>query len=455
MSDIVHHHERVTLQKRRLLWIVAGMAGFCLFSVVTGFWLWNVQQGRRVQAILDVAKSRGEPTGTGELNNFYRLPDGEEDASALWIAGIRPLTESSHSGDANAVPLLAEQSIHLWMTREPILRLPGGEKAYLDKYAPSLDKFHEAAAKGGAARLPVDFTPGAATILPFTQGARDAARLLQLDIVMKARENDVRGVARSLNTLLILSRCLEQEPTTVSQLVAMAIERLGDEALAATICQLDFTEGELRQFEKVIRARDERKRILQALAGERVLAIAAFENPDSLDSSAPKMFVLKSDLAIYLEHLEKLRAAAELEFPESIATAKMAQDELTKQTTGGLAMFTSRLSKVLDADFKKILFQGTAHAAAKNRAALTAIAIERFRRTNGRIPSSFQELIPIFLADEPVDPCTGNSMIYRVTPQGMLIYGVGENLVDDQGADLNEADRGLFVPLTTPNNPTP
>ena len=448
MTNIVHHHERVTLQKRRLWLLVAGMAAFCLFGVVAGVWLWNIRQAHRVQAILAVAKARGEPTGTGELNEFYRLPRGEEDASALWIAGIGPLTQSGHNNDARDVPLLADPKMHLWMTASYSSDLPGGEKAYLQKYAASLEKFHEAAAKGGAARLPVDFTPGAATVLPYTQGARAAARLLQLDIVIKSREKDVRGVAKSLHTLLILSRCLEQEPTTVSQLAAMAIERLSDEALAATICEFDFSEDELNQFERVIRARNESKRILRALAGERVLAVYAYENPKSLEPNNRQLFPLKSDLAIYLEHLEKLVAAAKLEFPESIAAAKIAQDQLTEQTSGGLAMLTSSLSRALDFDFKKNLFQTCASTAATNRAALAAIAVERFRRATGQAPQSLQKLIPTYLAAEPIDPFNGKPMIYRVTPKGILIYGVGENLVDDNGEDLNDADRGLMIPLT-------
>lgn len=447
MNSIKHHHELVATQKRRFWWLLLGTSLFCLLSVVAGGWLWNFQQTRRVRAILENAKSRGEPIATTELNEFYRQPKLEDDASPLWIEGMKPLTQAGHSSDAGAVPLLAEHSIHLWMTQEPLRELLGGEKIYLDKYATSLEKFHQAAAKGGAARLPVDFTPGAATLLPYTQATREAARLLQLDIVIKSKQNDVRGMANSLRTLLVLSRCLENEPTTVSQLVAMAIDRLGDEALAATICQFEFLEDELNEFERIIRKRDERKRINRALAGERVLAITAFENPSSLDSQAPKLFVLKSDLAIYLEHLEMLTAAAKLEFPDAIAAAKAAQDQLATQTTGGLAMLTSRLAKTLDFDFKKNLFQTTAHSIAKNSAATTAIAVERFRRATGRVPQSLAELVPTYLPMEPNDPFSGAVMKYRVSTAGVLIYSVGENLKDDLGVDLNEADRGLWIPL--------
>ncbi len=66
------------------------------------------------------------------------------------------------------------------------------------------------------------------------------------------------------------------------------------------------------------------------------------------------------------------------------------------------------------------------------RVGRTAIALERYRRANGKYPQRLGELIPKYLNKLPVDPYTGKALKYI---PGECVYSVGRNLADDRGVD--------------------
>jgi hypothetical protein len=66
-------------------------------------------------------------------------------------------------------------------------------------------------------------------------------------------------------------------------------------------------------------------------------------------------------------------------------------------------------------------------------AVLAASAILRFQRRHGAWPTTLKRLIPEFLGSLPVDRCDGQSLLYRVTPAGPLLYSVGTDGDDDGG----------------------
>ncbi len=70
------------------------------------------------------------------------------------------------------------------------------------------------------------------------------------------------------------------------------------------------------------------------------------------------------------------------------------------------------------------------------------VAIELFRRKNGRYPSSLSELVPQYLEAVPSDPFSGNAMIYRVTTNSYSLYSIGADKKDDGGKPLVRSTGG-------------
>lgn len=88
--------------------------------------------------------------------------------------------------------------------------------------------------------------------------------------------------------------------------------------------------------------------------------------------------------------------------------------------------------------------QATAEQTTQVRdATLVAIALELFRRREGRYPESLDELVPAFLPAVPPDRHTGKPLNYAVREGKPILYSVGVNLADDGGAPARRPPTGI------------
>jgi hypothetical protein len=75
---------------------------------------------------------------------------------------------------------------------------------------------------------------------------------------------------------------------------------------------------------------------------------------------------------------------------------------------------------------------------AKRRLAATGIAVAGFQARNHRDPNSLDELVPDYLSTIPIDPWNGRPLRMRHADGGIVLYSIGDDLVDDEGL----GDRG-------------
>jgi hypothetical protein len=76
---------------------------------------------------------------------------------------------------------------------------------------------------------------------------------------------------------------------------------------------------------------------------------------------------------------------------------------------------------------------------ARQRLALTALAMESFRNETGRLPKGLDELGPKHLDEVPEDPFSGLDLEYRRTEMGYVIYSVGRDREDN--GSLEQSDK--------------
>lgn len=72
------------------------------------------------------------------------------------------------------------------------------------------------------------------------------------------------------------------------------------------------------------------------------------------------------------------------------------------------------------------------------RCALIAVAAERHRLKHDVWPASLADLVPAFLPESPADPFDGRPLRYRRLADGIVVYSVGPDGVDD-GGQVNAA----------------
>ncbi|NOX59828.1 MAG: hypothetical protein GXP29_13365 [Planctomycetes bacterium] len=75
----------------------------------------------------------------------------------------------------------------------------------------------------------------------------------------------------------------------------------------------------------------------------------------------------------------------------------------------------------------------TASSYAELGCARAALAAERYRLDNRRLPKSFEDLLPDYLDAAPLDPFNGKPLSFIATEEGIAIYSVGRNTTDNGG----------------------
>jgi hypothetical protein len=86
-----------------------------------------------------------------------------------------------------------------------------------------------------------------------------------------------------------------------------------------------------------------------------------------------------------------------------------------------------------------------ASTAAGFRAVRIVVAVEQYRRDHGeQLPPGLGELVPVYFQELPIDPFSGESLLFKREQGGYSIYSVGVNRKDDGGAEVNLPFIGAF-----------
>jgi hypothetical protein len=64
---------------------------------------------------------------------------------------------------------------------------------------------------------------------------------------------------------------------------------------------------------------------------------------------------------------------------------------------------------------------------------MVLLALERYRQKNGAWPVKLEDLTPKLLKAVPIDPHDGKLLRYKKLPDGIVVYSVGPDRIDDGG----------------------
>ena len=89
---------------------------------------------------------------------------------------------------------------------------------------------------------------------------------------------------------------------------------------------------------------------------------------------------------------------------------------------------------------------------AQLRSARLTLIIERYRRQHGKLPQSLADLQALADQKLPLDPFTGQDLIYRQTDSEYLVYSLGQDRQNNAGPDASGQtdDQGLRIRISPP-----
>jgi hypothetical protein len=417
-----------------------------------------------VSARIHAVRSSGLPASLAELDKWYpQVPAGENAAESYLLADER--CNKWTNALSRKVVLVTNCGTIEATKKSDLLPLVGFAKCpsrterfspeakqlvgdYLADNVEALGILHEAAKKSQC-RFPVDFSKRSTGTLSYLSLSRHAARLLTLEAMESAENQQANAAAESLIAQIALVRAFNGEPSLISYLSAMALQGMTIASAEQVINKTPLSNDQLTRVATSLQDLDESEGLFRAMVAERCSGVDMCQRITFADlislfgSEKPLWFaafcaiyrpsgLLDQDELADLQMMNGLVQAARLPPPKNIFAAQQVITSTQRIASPAL------IAKWHASLFDRTIIQGV-QAVARKHTAVVGLAIERYRLQTGHLPESLDELVPAFLPAIPQDPFDGKPQRYKRNVHGYVVYSVGEDGKDDGGAEKNAA----------------
>ncbi len=278
------------------------------------------------------------------------------------------------------------------------------------------------------------------------QEARRIAILLAYDALRYSQIGDGKNALISCRAALNAGRSLGDEPITISQLFRTACVVSACQTIERTLAQSEPPPDELSALQHALEVEDAYADLLIIMRGERAMGNALFEAVENGDVSLNGLVGVRwswLDYALisiwrmdtYKDHVLMLslmaRAVADAQLPmhEQIEAERQLDQEI--QAVRALPRPPLLTGLLMSPMTKRGEYSRRKHACI--RCTTAALAAERYRRERGEWPGTLKKLCPKYLTAEPLDPFDGQPLRYHRLDDGVVVYSVGHDTVDDGG----------------------
>jgi hypothetical protein len=272
---------------------------------------------------------------------------------------------------------------------------------------------------------------------------RRISRLLVLDALRHDQEGNLKEALVSCRAALNTARAIGDEPFASSQLIRTAGVVAVCQAVEHTLGQGEPPQEEIIAISKLLAEEDAYADLIVSARGERAVDHGTFDALESGDVSFGQMAVgktewtdrfyalfyrdnLRDEHPIMLTLMTRWVAIAQLPSSEQAQVERQFEQEVRDQPQSAILtrLLLPHLTKLGEASRRK-------HACI--RCISAALAAECYRQTHKRWPDSLDQLSPQFLPAVPLDPFDGSPLRYRRIEDGVVIYSLGNDGVDDSG----------------------
>ena len=428
-----------TAPRRRRKLKVSHILIVLLLIAVCAFVVFRLSVRSKLRARIEAIQAAGYPVTLVELNEWYTIPEGAENAADTLIEAFLCYYEWNRT-ELESLPVAGREELPA--RTEPLAEETKGLVAqYLADNQQALELLHKAAAMKHS-RYPVDFSFGPGTLMYHFSDLRKGAMLLKLDAILHAENGNAELAARSVTSTFGIARSLAKEPIVISQLVRAACQGLAISSLERIVNRTEFTDEQLVKLGKTVADADVLAAMSRAFAGERCIGINVFKGPAVLSSEfvgykmppAPILELYKAlgladrDAIVYIDVMNDYMKTTGIPLHQRQRTASTIEAKLkaTSKIHILLHKFMPAFSGVITINIRSI---------AQLRTARVALAIQRYRLAVDKCPDVLMDLVPTYLDTIPKDPFDGRSLRYEKLETGFVVYSVGEDRRDDGGKE--------------------
>jgi hypothetical protein len=449
-SDTVQTVPGPWLQWRRSkLLILAAILAFVIGATVGGYIYVTTAAQKRLEAAITLA-DRLDPGWRLEDIDAKRPSVPDEENSARRIISACRLVGPWNTPNKGAMYALQDLAPEVQIN-EPQQALLRAELTQVDNALLEARKV----ANLPCGRYPIIWSPDAlSTNLPDIQDSRTIGTLLMMDVIHAAQEKDSTMALVSWRALFNTSRAVGDEPMIVPQLIRIAIRGVALEQLDRVLAQLQISESELADIQRMLVEDDKQPCLLIAARGDRASLhrfMEALKRGDAKTSTIMGPgFAGARGISSYLGFRSKgldewgysalvgpkdSAHAGMLEIlTEFVEIAKLPFEKQGSRLQVLLSKMKAQpyLARLVCEPMDRV-YKAFQRSQAGLRCAIVGLAVERYRLKHQRWPDSPSSLVPDYLEEVPTDPHDGNHLRYRRLADGVVIYSVGPDQQDNGG----------------------
>jgi hypothetical protein len=389
--------------------------------------IWGLEAGHRLASEQAMLRAQGIPLMPAELPDPSRVTP-EEDAVAPFLRVLSGF--DLHDADYNLVSLVdkrvnidrveftAQESDNLrriWQEHERViadLDLSGGRP----KCAWPID---------------FDFYFGPNSTLSLGK-SRMIAQFLAERAILDASGRNGADAVRQLRRIMNIARIVDEEPSVLGSLVGLANVTIAVQTFERLEPQLDWKDpkviAQARAFLKALQGQ-EHVDVLRAWSPE--FAFLHYWIGKAPRNSAWWLIPLIDDdearaLRKYAVNVPALRAACYPEFKSRYIAFPPGGDSQFARTVGVFSNDTE-----MGDNIGRMIFERGVDI----RACEILVGARLYDEDRGQVPQTLADLIPLYLPSAPGDLMdgSGKAMRYRLDGDGVTVWSVGENGMDENG----------------------
>ncbi len=312
------------------------------------------------------------------------------------------------------------------------------------------------AAKRPHSRFPIRYEDTFAALLPHLGPMRGQSQLFSLRASAEVQAGEPQKALDDVLVGLRIGEVVAEEPTLISGLVAIAVNRIMNQAIWEGLRQGSWNEAQLARLDAALSRTDFNATMRWDFEGERVLGtygllqtflgndahmVGLMDLPSFPNRRLVSFIAYRNVIAInrfYDEMLKHGTTAFEGVSTHEVSSWAGQLDGEESQTEDEVSYLGPRspgnmLARLLVPAVKKASDKASAAQAGMD-VVRTAIALERFKLAHGKYPASLDELVPALMPRVPLDPFSRKLLVYRATSDGrFLVYSLGPNGSDDHG----------------------
>ncbi len=294
---------------------------------------------------------------------------------------------------------------------------------------------------------------------------RSLARLVSMRTRFLALQGQSDQAIQSAISSLRMLRIFDRQPILICHLVRIACLSMTVDDISVILEFGQPSDQALADLENTLRQAEQSLDLKRVLFAERVYSmelmrniISPMRNLEIETTQQPPMFgqwpsnivsrpIMRTFASRLLRVQSQLIDVADKDFPELLEAIKAVE----KQDFSIWDCF----GKMLIPAMERTTVQ-QARALAMIRSARLAIMIELYRREHSKLPQSLADLQTPNSQRLPLDPFTGQNLIYRSTDSGYMIYSLGQDRQDNGGPTSEPnpygqpADHGLRIRVFKP-----